>query len=186
MATGEKRAVRAFSCRVGGRMIYKFKESFHVAGLEPQIAGEVLQQLHETHGKLESETVVKAASDPSSPLHPAFTWDDVEAAHHWRVSEAQSLIRNVVVVNTAGVEQHRAFYSVVMQGEAPAYQSAQVIAADPNKYHSALQQSLSSLAGIERSLDQLKQLAPSKERRRVQKAGTHVTEAHRLLANAAP
>ena len=44
---------------------------------------------------LKPEAVVAAASDPASPLHEHFTWDDSVAASKWRLEEARQLIRSV-------------------------------------------------------------------------------------------
>jgi hypothetical protein len=41
--------------------------------------------------------VVKAAREPSHPLHKRFDWDDTKAAHKWRLSQARDLIASVVV-----------------------------------------------------------------------------------------
>jgi len=53
-----------------------------------------LNAIAEAHnGILRPEDVVQAASDPHSPLHPLFDWDDGEAAHKWRLHQARNLIR---------------------------------------------------------------------------------------------
>lgn len=62
-----------------------------------------LLTLAEAHGgRLTPEAVVEAASDPDSPLHSAFTWDDAEAAHQHRLDQARFLIRRVRVDVTVG------------------------------------------------------------------------------------
>lgn len=48
-------------------------------------------------GRLTPDLVLEAASDPDSPLHSYFTWDDAEAAHKRRLDEARTLIRAVKV-----------------------------------------------------------------------------------------
>jgi hypothetical protein len=53
-----------------------------------------LNAIAEAHdGILRPEDVVQAASDPRSPLHPLFDWDDGVAAHKWRLHQARNLIR---------------------------------------------------------------------------------------------
>lgn len=46
-------------------------------------------------GRLAAESVVDAARDPDNPLHDRFQWDDAEAAHQHRLSQARALIRSV-------------------------------------------------------------------------------------------
>lgn len=51
-------------------------------------------------GKLTPDDVVMAASNPDSPLHGHFTWDDHEAAAKHRRNEARFLIRSVTMTVT--------------------------------------------------------------------------------------
>ena len=46
-------------------------------------------------GVLTPDDVLSEASNPKSPLHDQFTWDDTAAAHQWRLSQARELIRSV-------------------------------------------------------------------------------------------
>lgn len=58
-----------------------------------------LRNIAKAHdGFLRAEDVVEAARTDASPLHSYFTWEDTEAAQHWRLFEAQRLIRVVVAV----------------------------------------------------------------------------------------
>lgn len=47
--------------------------------------------------KVTPGAVVKAAKPPSSPLHPAFEWNDSTAANNYRLHQAASLIKTVHV-----------------------------------------------------------------------------------------
>lgn len=61
--------------------------------------GSVLQQtlerLRVEHGPLTAELLVEQATDPLSPLHQYFSWDDRAAAHQYRLFQARALIRRV-------------------------------------------------------------------------------------------
>jgi len=59
---------------------------------------ERMKELENEQGELTTEVVLKDASDPSSPLHEHFDWDDKEAAHKWRTEQARRLIRSVRLV----------------------------------------------------------------------------------------
>ena len=77
---------------------------------------EALQSLCERDGFLTPPQVVAAASDPASPLHGYFEWDDSEAARRYRLVQAGGLIRacKVTVTTTTPeeVRRVRAFTSV--------------------------------------------------------------------------
>ena len=49
-------------------------------------------------GLLVAEEVVTEASNLESPLHDYFDWQDTEAAHKWRLSQARGLIRHVELI----------------------------------------------------------------------------------------
>lgn len=51
----------------------------------------------ERDGRLAPADVVAEASDPASPLHDYFEWDDSEAARKYRLSQARTLIRSIKV-----------------------------------------------------------------------------------------
>lgn len=61
-------------------------------------AREELHRLYERDGKLTAESTVSEASDPISPLHQYFEWDDLQAAHEHRLSQARYLIRRFEIV----------------------------------------------------------------------------------------
>jgi hypothetical protein len=67
---------------------------------------EALRELETAEGKLDPEQVVAfAASNPDSPLHGWFTWDDSEAARRYRLNQARDLIRTVKITIT--VRDHK-------------------------------------------------------------------------------
>lgn len=63
----------------------------------PQEVGDRLLMLYKVHNRLVPEMVVKDATDPHSPLHHFFDWDESEAAQKWRVHQARLLISRVKV-----------------------------------------------------------------------------------------
>lgn len=54
---------------------------------------EQLTFIYQRDGKLTAEAVLTEASDPVSPLHDRFEWDDTVAAHEHRKEQARGLIR---------------------------------------------------------------------------------------------
>jgi hypothetical protein len=71
-----------------------------------------LAGIYRAEGILRPESVVSAASDPASPLHPCFTWDDAKAGHEYRLEEARRLIRCTVTMLPAAEQSYRAFVSL--------------------------------------------------------------------------
>lgn len=65
--------------------------------VDPQTAGETIEQLREQNGGiLTADDVVMAAADPEHPLHRAFEWDNDLAAHNYRKATARRLLRSLV------------------------------------------------------------------------------------------
>lgn len=93
---------------------YRYAPGFRQR-IPAQTAGEELEKLREAgNGILTPQTIVDAAADPTTPLHPAFTWDDADAARKCRLQEAGYLTRSLVVVFHRDAEEHtvRAFVNV--------------------------------------------------------------------------
>lgn len=84
--------------------------------LDAQTVGNELERLEREHQhQLSPDEIVRAASDATSPLHPAFEWDDAKAATRYRVDQARHLVSliDVVIVREDQTEGAiRAFVSV--------------------------------------------------------------------------
>jgi hypothetical protein len=63
-----------------------------------QAIGEELDAIKGRHGVLTPELLVKTARARSSPSHGEFNWDDGEAAFQFRLIQARTLIRSVLIV----------------------------------------------------------------------------------------
>ena len=87
-------------------MIFKWKPKAMIP-IDPQKAGEEIIKLSEKNeGSVRPADVVKAARPKRSPLHPAFEWDDKEAAKKHREDQARHLLRSIVVVHEEADEEH--------------------------------------------------------------------------------
>jgi hypothetical protein len=73
-----------------------------------------LHSIYRAHGVCTPQLVVDSASEPSSPLHSLFTWDDEAAAAAHRLDQARQLIRKVKIWidRPDGPIQVRAFVNV--------------------------------------------------------------------------
>lgn len=74
---------------------------------------EYLNGLYERDGKLTAESVLADAQDPASILHKRFEWDDANAAHQWRLTQAREICRAHITVEKQRV---RAFVFVKSAG----------------------------------------------------------------------
>ncbi len=164
-------------------MIYRFKSGQTFHGVDAQVAGEELERIRLANaGKLRPEDILKSAKAKVSPLHNAFTWDDAKAAHEYRLSEARQFIRAVMTVGSEG-KTDPAFWNIIVS-QSPQineseryYQSAQVIASNPDEYNAALKVMLMELVSAQTGLDKLRSLAP-------RGAKTKVIRASKLLESA--
>lgn len=68
--------------------------------VKADVAAAELERIREENpeGILDPEEVVFASEDEGAVLHKLFTWDDVKAAHGYRVEQAKYIIRNLVTV----------------------------------------------------------------------------------------
>ena len=90
---------------------YKFPGLYPV---DAQTAGEELERIFNTPGKLDPANIVNESRDESAPLHPIFEWDDTKAAEKYRETQAETLMRSVVtIVDTPhGPQEVRAVVNV--------------------------------------------------------------------------
>ena len=70
--------------------------------MNTEIAAELNRIAKQNNGSLTPDALLKEASDPSSPLHDRFDWDDTEAAHKWRIQQARDIIRKTTLVVKVG------------------------------------------------------------------------------------
>lgn len=124
--------------------------------LDPQAAGDELERIREAHGHLTPEIAVGEAERKRSPIHRAFTWDDGEAAHEYRKSEARNLFRSIVIVHEGG-EPEPAY--VAVRVEMPEYKPLWVVVQDPDDFGTAVDMLEGKLAGAQKALSQVRNAA---------------------------
>jgi hypothetical protein len=133
--------------------------------LDAQKVGEELERLRIQHGEsLDADEVVEAASNPNSPIHEAFPWDDEQAACEYRREVARRLLRAVRVVIITPQQKEvvvRAFISTPKPKEAQkrTYTSISVTMEDPNLRAEVLKQALRELQALRRKYSDLTELS---------------------------
>jgi hypothetical protein len=78
---------------------FAFKSGARITGLTAEMAYAALSAIEVRDGVIRPAVVVDEARPTDSPLHPAFLWDDTEAAERFRQEQARLLIRSVVVMS---------------------------------------------------------------------------------------
>lgn len=66
--------------------------------IEPEVAAKELDRIYRQANKLDAADVLERARDEKSPLHPAFEWEDGEAAEKFRLWQARNMLGALVVV----------------------------------------------------------------------------------------
>ncbi len=99
---------------------YRAKPGSRIPPAAVQMVGEELQRLAgESGDTLTAATVVAAASNERSALHPYFEWNDRRAAQRWREHQARNLINSITVVvedRHQRPQEVRAFHVVRLAG----------------------------------------------------------------------
>ena len=148
-------------------MIYQWKDGSRFNQIEAQAAGECLEQIRkDAGGNLLPADVVDAARPKRSVLHPAFEWNDSKAAEEFRLEQARSLVRSVVVTIEPGSEAPktiRAFVSIRSSGddeeESSVYTSTEAAMADPSLRAQVVRQALREAESFRRRYAQYAELA---------------------------
>lgn len=87
---------------------------------DPQVVGTHIERIASQKGDLVSAgDVLGDASNPNSPLHPLFQWDDSVAAQEYRLNQASDLLRNIVcvVAVSADGDEDQTFRAFINVGE---------------------------------------------------------------------
>lgn len=133
-------------------------------GIPAQVAGERIDLIREQHGgRITPESVVEDASDENSPLHPAFCWDNDDAARKYRLWQARKLIACVTVTIEAAPQAGptRAFVSVRLNDDKePSYTTIEHAMGDDGLRDQLLNEAMREAKQWRRRYSQLKELEP--------------------------
>lgn len=117
-----------------------------------------LLDLAHNNGHLTADAVVEAASDPSSPLHNAFIWDDEVAGHQYRLHQARMLIGRykITLVETPDiVVSVRAFTSMPTDDGNRGWQPTEEIFATTEGRRIALEQAAREVNNLRKKYQNL-------------------------------
>lgn len=125
-----------------------------------QVVGEELARLF-PNGNVPKEEYVKAASDPSSVLHPTLTWDNDVCGEKYRLIESQAILRSIIVVKGVGESRKREYcYIHVKDMDGPRYVEADRVASDEELRQAAIDELLTHLEGLRKKYNFLSEMRP--------------------------
>lgn len=139
----------------------------YAAGFSAKVKAEeahaALEMVRETNGGvLRPSDVVDAARPDDAPLHPAFTWDDADAAEKYRQDEARRLIRSVCVIDTSKPEAlpQPVYLHVKADNRGQQYLTTTEVMSNDEHRTRVLEQAMSQLRGWRKKYNELVALSP--------------------------
>ena len=100
-------------------MVYKWTMSMF-ASVDANDVGKEIERIEKENGEVTNKAVVDAARSKENVMHSLFEWDDAVAGEKYRLTQAASMIRALVVVpENKGEYDKRAFVNIVENAENP-------------------------------------------------------------------
>lgn len=100
----------------------------HITDADAEFVGPIFLSLEQQKGRLTPPDLLAEATPPESPLHRYFEWDNVKAAHEYRLGQARHLIASVLVVSAIGAS--KCFYNIQSNDAGRTYMNATDILSD--------------------------------------------------------
>jgi len=139
---------------------YGWGEGFRVK-VDAQRAGKRLAAIHKRRGHLSAELVVAEASKESSPLHEHFEWDNTEAAEQYRLVQARTILRAIVIIRDNGEKDTplRAFVHLTDSEDEAVYMDINVAMGDAAMRNQVLTRAWRELESWRRRYEEYEELA---------------------------
>ena len=159
---------------------FAFRDGYRTPkGLKADDAAKALEDVRGACGVLTAENVVNAARAKDNPLHKAFEWNDGKAAEQYRLQQANSLIRCVVIIEEKQ-EPFRYFtLAAPGEGEKATYLPTTMLVQKPDLLQDGLARLRRELAGYINSVEELMRVAKDNAT-----ATKKLTQAHKSMQKA--
>ena len=132
------------------------------------IAGQALVDIRRANGgTLNAQAVVDASRPDEAPLHPAFEWDDWQAAEAYRRQQAKSLTRAICEVRAPEQPPTRVWVGVTGEGKSKThsdttqYVTMTEAVGSPGMFADAMQRLQTHLNRARQSVEELDTVAES-------------------------
>lgn len=120
-----------------------------------------LEAIREKHGgMLNPEDIVEFARRQDTALHTAFEWNDGEAAHQYRIWQAQHLVRTYVTVTEGDTRGVRAYVSIISDRGDGGYRAMIDVSKDKALRAALLLQAKKEAEAFQRKYETLVELMP--------------------------
>ena len=142
--------------------------------------GKVVNEIYRRDGCVTSDGLVSEASDPASPAHPGFEWDDAKAAQEHRLDQARKYLREITITIE---DREEKLINVQVIHEKPKYMAISEVVVIPEYYDYARRTALSALCSAQNALKALEDAAKQKdkEQKKVVRARNHLSKAQHAL-----
>jgi len=134
---------------------YGWKKGFPYKALDVvAVVGELDDIKEKFAGKLSPDDVIAQARHKSSSMHDYFEWDNAIAGEKWRVTQAQHLLRSIVIIeqDNAGENVEVRAFVVVEENEEDGrnFEPIRAVMADPDKHDLLLNKALAEITEWQR------------------------------------
>lgn len=160
MTTATRRRTRASSAPEPVRT-YRWRGGGGFRNVPADVVGAELERLEIRPGDHHKTVdVLNSASDPDSPLHGCFEWDDTKAAALHRMQTCRSMLRSIAVVIVHDNKQtKRPVYVHITDDEGPKYIRTERVVNDAEVRRKALDEALALLSGVRRRFEFIQELS---------------------------
>lgn len=151
---------RLVGAGMAGKEVKNLVYDWVVPGLYPVSAKDAmddLQRIYSKHGRIDAADVVNESRAENAVLHNCFEWNDEIAAEKYRKTQAEDIIRAIVVVNEEQKEPVKVRAIVHVQSS---YQPISVVVNDKDKLSELLASALRELQAFRRKYESLASLKP--------------------------
>jgi len=142
--------------------MYKFTQGYRPPkGVDAETAAKELAAIRKRRGMLTPADVVDASRSADAPLHRCFEWDDSKAGELYRHSQASTLVRAVVVIESSKGDYNQ--FTLVVKDNQRQYIETIEVANDDMLFVSAHRELMRHLEGCAESLRRLEMLRDVKK-----------------------
>lgn len=126
-------------------------------------AEEELRHIEARDGKITAEAVVEFAKDENTALHSHFEWDDTEAAHQYRLSQARNFIATrVTIIPRKDSEIVTRAYVHIQDRDGDGYVSLNTVLSDEEKTKQMLSMAYRDVRIFQKKYSALSEIAELK------------------------
>ena len=129
-----------------------------IAGLYKVSADDVARELSTLGERFTPQQVVDLARNEGTALHSCFEWDDTVAAERFRLTQAQTLIRMIVIHDEKKDEKTDIRLYVSTGDRSNEYAETKIVVQHLDEYQALLDRAMNELLSFKKRYQALKEL----------------------------